>query len=183
MPDDLRVPGLPDFPTGMGRTLRWAWDGSRWRLTDDRGERATLLARADGSLVGSIDAVPVAVRPVGRRGRVHLVRADGRDVAGFTPDWAGLGPIETADGLRYQWTRSAWSGSGALVRDAAGAGVVRVQARDGEGLVERYGTLPDGHAAALVVLSWGIAISERAGPGRVLRFGPRAVPPPTEEWM
>ena len=147
-----------------------------------------------GVFRGSLAGTPVRLVQAGRRHpRLRLTLGDVRegdhvpDLAGFAPDWSGLGPVELGDGTRYVWTRGAWAPGGALIRDAAGAGVVRLQ-RTGDlddpgALVDIYGTLPDGHAAALTLLGWGVLLHELAGPGQTLVLGGRRAELGGDEWM
>lgn len=182
----LRVPGLLHVPAELPRPLRWSATAGGFELRGPDGTPvATLGFTADGALVGRIGESPVRIAVSGRqRPRTQLTVAGGIELASFSPDWSGLGPVEMTDGVRYAWSGNGWAARGAVLRDAAGATVVRI-ASDGEGgaTVEVYGTLPDGHAAALVTLGFAIVLFERTGPGRTLRLGAAALPRPPEEWM
>lgn len=190
----------------LPRTLRWTSVAPRGGLfvlravlsdasmSTDAPPLALLERLPSGELRGTIEGTPVRIVAAGRRHpRLRLILGDvgpGEhvpDLAGFAPDWSGLGPVETGDGTRYMWTRGAWAPGGALIRDAAGAGVVRIQ-RTGDiddpgALVDIYGTLPDGHAAALTALGWGVLLNELAGPAQPLVLRGRRSELGGDEWM
>lgn len=188
----------------LPRTLRWSsvtrgtfvlravlTDAS---VTTDAPPLALLERLPSGELRGTLEGTPVRVVSAGRRHpRLRLTLGDiphgvhMPDLAGFAPDWSGLGPVETGDGTRYTWTRGAWAPGGALIRDAAGAGVVRIQREGGVdepgALIDIYGTLPDGHAAALTLLGWAVVLHELAGPGQPLVLRGRRAELGGGEWM
>lgn len=193
---------LAQLPRDLPRTLRWssaAPHGNLFLLHPTHAVNgappiARIARLTTGELHGSLGTTAVRIGFAGRRHpRLRLTIDEGRegqhlpDLAGFAPDWSGLGPLETGDGVRYTWTRGAWSTGGALIRDAAGAEVVRLQ-RTGDldnpgALVDIYGTLPDGHAAALTLLGWAVLLQELSGPDQPLLLRGRRAELGDGEWM